>query len=95
MKEPVFTGTCPAIVTPFDEQLRVDEEAFVTLHQHLCEHGSDGVVAGSLDTPLPLMKASSSALPKRMPKRFAMWPAISKAESLSSSLDTRIRQPSL
>lgn len=34
-----------AIVTPFDEQLRVDEEAFISLHQHLCEHGSDGVVA--------------------------------------------------
>lgn len=33
-----------AIVTPFDEQLRVDEEAFATLHAHLCEHGSDGVV---------------------------------------------------
>lgn len=34
-----------AIVTPFDDQLRVDEEAFVALQQHLCEHGSDGVVA--------------------------------------------------
>ncbi|MBJ7329500.1 MAG: 4-hydroxy-tetrahydrodipicolinate synthase [Solirubrobacteraceae bacterium] len=34
-----------AIVTPFDEQLRVDEEAFTNLHHHLCEHGSDGVVA--------------------------------------------------
>ena len=34
-----------AIVTPFDEQLRVDEEAFTTLHQYLCEHGSDGIVA--------------------------------------------------
>jgi 4-hydroxy-tetrahydrodipicolinate synthase len=37
-----------AIVTPFDEQLRVDEEAFVALGRHLLEHGSDGlVVAGS------------------------------------------------
>lgn len=34
-----------AIVTPFDDQLRVDEEAFTSLHQHLCEHGSDGIVA--------------------------------------------------
>ena len=34
-----------AIVTPFDDQMRVDEDAFVALHRHLCEHGSDGVVA--------------------------------------------------
>ena len=34
-----------AIVTPFDDRLRVDEEAFVALHRHVCEHGSDGVVA--------------------------------------------------
>src|SRR5688572_19369562 len=34
-----------AIVTPFDDDLRVDEEAFVALHRHLCEHGSDGIVA--------------------------------------------------
>jgi 4-hydroxy-tetrahydrodipicolinate synthase len=34
-----------AIVTPFDEQLRVDEEAFTSLHHHVCAHGSDGIVA--------------------------------------------------
>jgi 4-hydroxy-tetrahydrodipicolinate synthase len=33
-----------AIVTPFDDELRVDEEAFVELLRHLCAHGSDGVV---------------------------------------------------
>ena len=33
-----------AVVTPFDDALRVDEEAFVALLQHLCAHGSDGVV---------------------------------------------------
>jgi 4-hydroxy-tetrahydrodipicolinate synthase len=37
-----------AIITPFDEQLNVDEEAFVTLLHYLRAHGSDGVVvAGS------------------------------------------------
>ncbi len=37
-----------AIVTPFDSDLRVDEEAFVALMHHLAEHGSDGfVVAGT------------------------------------------------
>jgi 4-hydroxy-tetrahydrodipicolinate synthase len=33
-----------AIVTPFDDQLQVDEEAFVAILRHLAAHGSDGVV---------------------------------------------------
>jgi 4-hydroxy-tetrahydrodipicolinate synthase len=33
-----------AIVTPFDEQGRVDDEAFVALMGHLAAHGSDGFV---------------------------------------------------
>jgi 4-hydroxy-tetrahydrodipicolinate synthase len=33
-----------AIVTPFDERGRVDEESFVALMAHLAEHGSDGFV---------------------------------------------------
>jgi len=33
-----------AIVTPFDERGRVDEESFVALMHHLSEHGSDGFV---------------------------------------------------
>jgi len=37
-----------AIVTPFDEQERVNEESFVALMHHLAENGSDGfVVAGT------------------------------------------------
>jgi 4-hydroxy-tetrahydrodipicolinate synthase len=37
-----------AIVTPFDERNRVNEESFVALMRHLAEHGSDGfVVAGT------------------------------------------------
>jgi 4-hydroxy-tetrahydrodipicolinate synthase len=37
-----------AIVTPFDERSRVNEEAFVALMSHLGENGSDGfVVAGT------------------------------------------------
>src|SRR5258708_23008147 len=36
-----------AIVTPFDERNRVNEESFVALLRHLAENGSDGfVVAG-------------------------------------------------
>lgn len=33
-----------AIVTPFDEQGRVDEDSLVALMHHLAEHGSDGFV---------------------------------------------------
>jgi 4-hydroxy-tetrahydrodipicolinate synthase len=37
-----------AIITPFDAQGRVDEEAFVALMAHLAQNGSDGfVVAGT------------------------------------------------
>ncbi|HWY91150.1 MAG TPA: 4-hydroxy-tetrahydrodipicolinate synthase [Solirubrobacteraceae bacterium] len=37
-----------AIVTPFDDSRRVDEEAFVALMAHLAQNGSDGfVVAGT------------------------------------------------
>ena len=37
-----------AIVTPFDAELRVNEDAFVSLMHHLAENGSDGfVVAGT------------------------------------------------
>jgi 4-hydroxy-tetrahydrodipicolinate synthase len=47
-----------AIVTPFDERLQVDEEAFVATLRHLAANGSDGVVvcgttgeAPTLETP--------------------------------------------
>ena len=47
-----------AVVTPFDEQLQVDEEAFVATLRHLAANGSDGVVvcgttgeAPTLETP--------------------------------------------
>ena len=33
-----------AIVTPFDDDLNVDEQAFVDLLHHLADHGSDGFV---------------------------------------------------
>src|SRR5215218_2096603 len=33
-----------AIVTPFDDDLNVDEGAFVDLLHHLADHGSDGFV---------------------------------------------------
>ncbi len=43
-----FGGILTAMVTPFDEQGRVDEDAFVAMIHHLLENGSDGlVVAGT------------------------------------------------
>src|SRR4051794_7846297 len=37
-----------AVATPFDDDLNVNEDAFVALLRHLADHGSDGaVVAGS------------------------------------------------
>jgi 4-hydroxy-tetrahydrodipicolinate synthase len=42
---PALGAILTAIVTPFDSDGRVDEDAFVALHRHLIDHGSDGVVA--------------------------------------------------
>jgi 4-hydroxy-tetrahydrodipicolinate synthase len=43
-----FGGILTAMVTPFDAQGRVDEEAFVNMVHHLLDNGSDGlVVAGT------------------------------------------------
>lgn len=42
---PALGAILTALVTPFDAERTVDEEAFVELHRHVCEHGSDGIVA--------------------------------------------------
>jgi 4-hydroxy-tetrahydrodipicolinate synthase len=39
-----FGAILTAMVTPFDERGRVDEDAAVALIRHLVEHGSDGIV---------------------------------------------------
>ncbi len=39
-----FGTILTAMVTPFDERGRLDEDAAVTLMNHLAEHGSDGLV---------------------------------------------------
>src|SRR3954466_9395088 len=45
---PALGAMLTAIITPFDERGEVDEEAYVRVLHHVCEHGSDGVVvAGS------------------------------------------------
>jgi 4-hydroxy-tetrahydrodipicolinate synthase len=48
MSDPDLGTILTAIVTPFDADGRVDEDAFVALMAHLAENGSDGfVVAGT------------------------------------------------
>ena len=42
---PALGAILTAIVTPFHPDGRVDEDAFVALHRHLIDHGSNGVVA--------------------------------------------------
>jgi len=45
---PDLGAVLTAIITPFDDRNRVNEEAFVALMRRLAEHGSDGfVVAGT------------------------------------------------
>lgn len=52
-----------AIVTPFDAELRVNEESFVALMRHLAAHGSDGyVVAGSTGEASTLTDAEQLGL---------------------------------
>ena len=41
---PELGAILTAMVTPFDAQERVDEEAAVDLMHHLADHGSDGLV---------------------------------------------------
>jgi 4-hydroxy-tetrahydrodipicolinate synthase len=42
---PALGAILTAIVTPFDQSGAVDEDAFVALHRHVIELGSDGIVA--------------------------------------------------
>jgi 4-hydroxy-tetrahydrodipicolinate synthase len=41
---PELGAILTAVVTPFDDRLGIDEEAFVALLAHLADHGSDGFV---------------------------------------------------
>lgn len=41
---PALGTMLTAIITPFDERGEVDEEAYVRVLRHVCDHGSDGVV---------------------------------------------------
>ena len=48
-------GILTAMVTPFDENGRVNEDAFVTLLHYLLEHGSDGVVVAATTGEAPTL----------------------------------------
>ncbi len=56
-----FGAVLTAMVTPFDERGRVDEDAAVALMHHLIEHGSDGVVVCGTTGEAVTMSADEQA----------------------------------
>jgi 4-hydroxy-tetrahydrodipicolinate synthase len=76
-----------AIVTPFDEQLLIDERAFVGVMGHLAAHGSDGlVVAGTTGEAATLTDTEQLAL---IELAVAERPAGMKIIAGTGSNDTR------
>jgi 4-hydroxy-tetrahydrodipicolinate synthase len=60
--DPAILGAMPelgailtAIITPFDADGRVDEDAFVAVQQHVCATGSDGVVVAGTTGEAPTL----------------------------------------
>ena len=56
MREPVFTGACTAIVTPFDQSGAIDYGCFGRLIDQQLDHGVDAIcvcgTTGESATPL-------------------------------------------
>jgi 4-hydroxy-tetrahydrodipicolinate synthase len=52
---PALGAILTAIITPFDADGRVDEDAFVAVQQHCCSTGSDGVVVAGTTGEAPTL----------------------------------------
>ena len=52
---PELGAILTAIITPFDADGRVDEDAFVAVQQHVCATGSDGVVVAGTTGEAPTL----------------------------------------
>jgi 4-hydroxy-tetrahydrodipicolinate synthase len=52
---PALGAILTAIITPFDADGRVDEDAFVAVHQHVCGTGSDGIVVAGTTGEAPTL----------------------------------------
>jgi 4-hydroxy-tetrahydrodipicolinate synthase len=52
---PALGAILTAIITPFDADGRVDEDAFVSLHHHVCATGSDGIVVAGTTGEVPTL----------------------------------------
>jgi 4-hydroxy-tetrahydrodipicolinate synthase len=52
---PALGAILTAIITPFDADGRVDEDAFVAVQQHVCATGSDGVVVAGTTGEAPTL----------------------------------------
>jgi 4-hydroxy-tetrahydrodipicolinate synthase len=52
MREPVFTGTCPAIITPFGSDGAINYDTFAKLIDDQLEGGVDAIcVCGTTGSP--------------------------------------------
>ncbi len=68
----------PALVTPFDERGRVDEELAATLAEHLVELGCDGVLVGGTTAESPTLSDEEKArlvraVARRVGERAFVW----------------------
>jgi 4-hydroxy-tetrahydrodipicolinate synthase len=52
---PALGAILTAVITPFDADGRVDEDAFVAVQQHVCATGSDGVVVAGTTGEAPTL----------------------------------------
>lgn len=63
MKAPIFTGVCPALVTPFHESGRIDYQAFAKLIDYQIGAGADAVcVCGTTGEASTLTPAEQTEL---------------------------------
>ena len=68
---PALGAILTAIVTPFDDRLGIDEEAFVNLMAHLADHGSDGFVVCGTTGEAPTLDRRGAPAPDRARRRRA------------------------
>jgi 4-hydroxy-tetrahydrodipicolinate synthase len=52
---PALGAILTAVITPFDADGRVDEDAFVAVQQHVCATGSDGIVVAGTTGEAPTL----------------------------------------
>jgi 4-hydroxy-tetrahydrodipicolinate synthase len=84
---PELGALLTAIITPFDADGRVDEDAFVAVQQHVCATGSDGVVVAGTTGEAPTL--SDDEQMRILELAVANRPAGSTVIAGTGSNDTR------